>query len=960
MSGATDAEAAMSLLNLPKEPAATDPLKFQPTKPKPKFDEDVPVYKKLYERIELIGKQMEEEDIASDDDDDLPLKTSAGFRRSMLTAIVSKHEGPLKGGLYSDVGTAIYLGGETYTGDFKDGLMHGKGEFQWLDNTLYRGEVNDNHVTGNGQYYWSDGSSYNGQVKNGFRHGEGIFYNPNVPARYSGSWKKGLRHGHGKLSYDEDGQSYYEGEWVHGRRHGVGVMKYASGNTYEGEWKFDKKHGFGSMKWLTLNQMYTGEWENDVESGRGEYIWGDIAGIKATSTPNGPRTTHLQVCNRYIGAFKNGVRHGEGTFFFSNGAVYNGIYDGNRKQGHGTYVYENGAKYRGDFILDRMADNKSWRTKQMGRWELDIHDLLVDEVRDRFPDLHPSELQEKLQKDTLHVSNTLLRFTDEIMQIYYFYSAFHCPVEIQSLKMTLGQIWQLVDDCGLYSSDLTRADVSRLISFHLLNDKEHASKVDAERLEGVHDSSVIVLMREFAEFLVRLAHFAFANHSDYVDLLPENTALPARVKMFLTHTLIPRAWTQAKSQNMPRYVRPKYQRQVAKQMLDKYRDLLSQVFHQDCRSFVDVTSRGFRLDLDDKTISIRQFCSLFKSRNMLTEDFTFVRCALYLLEAGLADMDSHLERSIVFEEFAENILRVGLAKLEIQQRLYKSKLSVHSVQHSLDNDSSNNSPTAAENNKKKISNKGDKSNKQRSNVTTASGKPTDKAKKVPPIKSKNVEKKDKKLKSARGTKTLSPKNSNRSAELLSGTIQDPDSQFAFLNEKHDLNGRSSSLSEVQLKEDLKKVLEDRKFDETTRRRSIVTVASASDSTTSGPGRPNMSVPLQGPGEWTIEDEASDDQELMWECEDILVAFLSSELEQSPRDLEPRPELTIRHGEAYGEHFGSGNSKIVAPLKSNLEALNTETIPVTSDTVSNTSVKSVKASKSKPSHHKDKHSKAKHR
>jgi len=263
-------------------------------------------------------------------------------------------------------------------------------------------------------------------------------------------------------------------------------MHYASGNTYEGEWKNDKKHGFGAMKWITLNQMYTGGWENDVECGRGEYIWGDIAGIKATMTPNGPRTTHLQVCNRYIGSFKNGVRHGPGTFFFSNGAVYSGMYDGNRKQGKGMYVYENGAVYEGDFTLDRMANGESWKQQQMGRWELKINDLLVAEVHANNPHMHKVDLNEKLAKEALYISNILLRFTNEIMAIYYYYSAFACPVEIQSLKMTSRQVWQFVEDCGLYCSMLTRADVNRLLCYQLVHDEKFPGKVDAERLEGTH------------------------------------------------------------------------------------------------------------------------------------------------------------------------------------------------------------------------------------------------------------------------------------------------------------------------------------------------------------------------------------------------------------------------------------------------------------------------------------------
>ncbi len=52
---------------------------------------------------------------------------------------------------------------------------------------------------------------------------------------------------------------------------------------------------------------------------------------------------------------------------------------------------------------------------------------------------------------------------------------------------------------------------------------------------------------------------------------------------------------------------------------------------------------------------------------------------------------------------------------------------------------------------------------------------------------------------------------------------------------------------------------------------------------------NNAEPIVGPGEWTIEDERTDkDQPLLFNCEDILIAFLDPELKLNPRPVEVRP------------------------------------------------------------------------
>ena len=65
----------------------------------------------------------------------------------------------------------------------------------------------------------------------------------------------------------------------------------------------------GVMVWHDTQQRFEGEWNNDVPDGQGVYIWLNIAGLGAGVTAPASASvqdelslTHLQDCNRYVGA----------------------------------------------------------------------------------------------------------------------------------------------------------------------------------------------------------------------------------------------------------------------------------------------------------------------------------------------------------------------------------------------------------------------------------------------------------------------------------------------------------------------------------------------------------------------------------------------------------------------------------------------------------------------------------
>ena len=86
--------------------------------------------------------------------------------------------------------------------------------------------------------------------------------------------------------------------------------------------------GDGTMKWVDTNQMYIGQWEDGVQHGLGQHVW------FVRRVPG----SQYALRNTYNGEFVKGIRHGYGTFYYANGAKYEGYWYNNMKHGK---VYRN-------------------------------------------------------------------------------------------------------------------------------------------------------------------------------------------------------------------------------------------------------------------------------------------------------------------------------------------------------------------------------------------------------------------------------------------------------------------------------------------------------------------------------------------------------------------------------------------------------------------------------------------
>lgn len=87
----------------------------------------------------------------------------------------------------------------------------------------------------------------------------------------------------------------------------------------------DCKEGQGMKKYLS--GTYVGEWKEGLRHGVGTYKWN-----------NG---------DTYLGTWSEDKRHGEGTYIWHDGSKYKGNYSHGIRSGYGIYYYTNGTIYEG-------------------------------------------------------------------------------------------------------------------------------------------------------------------------------------------------------------------------------------------------------------------------------------------------------------------------------------------------------------------------------------------------------------------------------------------------------------------------------------------------------------------------------------------------------------------------------------------------------------------------------------
>ena len=108
---------------------------------------------------------------------------------------------------------------------------------------------------------------------------------------------------------------------------------------------------------------YMGEWKDGKKHGQGTFIYGKgkwegdkYEGEFKVGYRNGQGTYTWSDGDKYVGEFKVDKPNGQGTYTWSDGRKYEGEFKEGKKHGQGTYTLPNGSKYVGEW-----RENKSWK-----------------------------------------------------------------------------------------------------------------------------------------------------------------------------------------------------------------------------------------------------------------------------------------------------------------------------------------------------------------------------------------------------------------------------------------------------------------------------------------------------------------------------------------------------------------------------------------------------------------------
>jgi hypothetical protein len=210
------------------------------------------------------------------------------------------------------VGSNTFASGNKYVGEFKDGKRNGQGTFTFSDGEKYVGEFKDDKIDGQGTYTFANGNKYVGEHKDSKINGQGTFT-------------------------FADG-SKYVGEHKDGKRNGQFTATFANGNKYVGEYKDNKRNGQGTEYASNGSIINQGIWA-DGSFVRSEPVQQAVAPLNNQllsssslqgSLPACPSSGYFDRCfgtytfpsgEKYVGEFKNNLRHGQGTFYALSGTV---------------------------------------------------------------------------------------------------------------------------------------------------------------------------------------------------------------------------------------------------------------------------------------------------------------------------------------------------------------------------------------------------------------------------------------------------------------------------------------------------------------------------------------------------------------------------------------------------------------------------------------------------------------
>lgn len=252
------------------------------------------------------------------------------------------------GGETQELQTIHYENGSVYEGQVTDGKANGEGILTDADGNVWKGEFVDDLLQGYGTYTGVDFVEYTGEFKDSQFHGLGNIVYANGD-EYWGQFENGQKIGVGKMIFADSG-CVYEGDWTEDNMSGMGWMTWPVGDVYWGSWRGGNPQGFGCKvfydanfsvrgDYLTYN-IYAGRMLNNLMDGWGLMYYAESGGVYVGEWVNGVRddtngTYYFEngaEWLKFVGTFSasenNGWIWGEGTMYYADGRVVEGVFHG--------------------------------------------------------------------------------------------------------------------------------------------------------------------------------------------------------------------------------------------------------------------------------------------------------------------------------------------------------------------------------------------------------------------------------------------------------------------------------------------------------------------------------------------------------------------------------------------------------------------------------------------------------
>jgi len=141
-----------------------------------------------------------------------------------------------------------------------------------------------------------------------------------------------------------------------------GLVQLPDGAVYKGEYKNGLFDGEGQLVWSNGNR-YVGEFRQGLKHGKGRDMLASgtvYDGDFVNGFWEGQGTLETGTGGTYVGEFKQGMLSGKGKYVSFDGKVYDGDFKNNRMNGKGSIIYPDGGRFRGEV--------KDWRMNGEGEY----------------------------------------------------------------------------------------------------------------------------------------------------------------------------------------------------------------------------------------------------------------------------------------------------------------------------------------------------------------------------------------------------------------------------------------------------------------------------------------------------------------------------------------------------------------------------------------------------------------